>query len=98
MLSSIPSAPVGRRGSSGGHLPSASAITVSETLALLDAEFPGFADALARGNYALWLGSGISLDRVVGVPAVIGRVIKYLRVRLDVDDPTCRYKVALDQV
>jgi hypothetical protein len=79
-------------------LPAAWEISVAETIALLEADFPGMATAVARGSYALWLGSGISLDRVVGVPAVIGRVIEYLRSRIDAADPNCRYKVALDQV
>jgi hypothetical protein len=79
-------------------LPAAWEISVAETIALLEADFPGMAGAVARGSYALWLGSGISLDRVVGVPAVIGRVIEYLRSRMDAGNPECRYKVALNQV
>lgn len=79
-------------------MPTAGEITVAETLSLLDAEFPGVAQAVARGQYALWLGSGISLERVVGVPAVIGRVIEYLRSRMDAGNDTCRYRIALDKV
>jgi hypothetical protein len=79
-------------------LPAAWEITVAETISLLEANFPGLTDAVARGSYALWLGSGISLDRVVGVPAVIGRVIEYLRSRRDATDPACRFNVALTQV
>ncbi len=79
-------------------MPAAWEITVRETLGLLDAELPGVAEGVAQGRYALWLGSGISLKRVVGVPAIIGRVIEYLRSRMDAVDPTCRYKVALDRV
>jgi len=82
----------------GGRLPTAWEITVAETLSLLDADFPEVARAVASGRYALWLGSGISLDRVVGVPAVIGRVIEFLRSNMAVGNPTCRYKVALDQI
>src|ERR1700733_11579524 len=82
----------------GERLPAAWEISVAETIALLEADFPGMTHAIARGSYALWLGSGISLDRVVGVPAVIGRVIEYLRSRMDAGNPACRYKVALDQV
>jgi hypothetical protein len=82
----------------GGRLPAAHEISVAETIALLEADFPGVVGAVARGSYALWLGSGISLDRVVGVPAVIGRVIEYLRCRIDAGSAACRYKVALDQV
>ncbi|QKC83506.1 SIR2 family protein [Mesorhizobium sp. NZP2077] len=79
-------------------MPAAWEISVADTIALLEADFPEMASAVARGSYALWLGSGISLDRVVGVPAVIGRVIEYLRSRLDAGDPACRYNVALNQV
>lgn len=79
-------------------MPTAGGITVAQTLALLDADFPGLVNGIARGNYALWLGSGISLERVVGVPAVIGRVIEYLRSRMDPANAACRYKVALEQV
>ncbi len=82
----------------GGCLPTASDITVAETLRLLDTSSPSLADGVARGLYALWLGSGISLERVVGVPAVIGRVIEYLRSRMDPANDACRYKVALDEV
>lgn len=79
-------------------MPTAGEILVTETLALLDGDFPTLADTIARGQYALWLGSGISLERVVGVPAVIGRVIEYLRQRADLADGSCRYKIALDRV
>lgn len=78
-------------------MPAAWEISVAETIALLEADFPGLSDAVASGSYALWLGSGISLDRVVGVPAVIGRVIEYLRSRRDAADPGCRFTVALNQ-
>ena len=82
----------------GGYLPTAGEITVAETLTLLETSSPALADGVARGLYALWLGSGISLERVVGVPAVIGRVIEYLRSRMDAANDACRYKIALDQV
>ncbi|RWK29080.1 SIR2 family protein [Mesorhizobium sp.] len=82
----------------GGILPAAWEISIVETIALLETDFPGMAGAVARGSYALWLGSGISLDRVVGVPAVIGRVIEYLRSRMDAGNLGCRYKIALDKI
>lgn len=82
----------------GGCLPTAGEITVAETLTLLETSSPALAGGVARGLYALWLGSGISLERVVGVPAVIGRVIEYLRSRMDAANDGCRYKIALDQV
>lgn len=82
----------------GEYLPTAGEITVAETLTLLETSSPGLADGVACGLYALWLGSGISLDRVVGVPAVIGRVIEYLRSHMDPMNDACSYRIALDQV
>lgn len=79
-------------------MPTADEITVVETLTLLETSSRGLAEGIARGLYTLWLGSGISLERVVGIPAVIGRVIEYLRSRMDPADNGCRYRVALDQV
>lgn len=79
-------------------MPAAWEITVAETLALLETEFDGFVEGVAQGRYALWLGSGISLDRIVGVRGVIARVIEYLRSRRDPDDPDCRFNRALERV
>lgn len=75
----------------------ASAITVRETLELLDGPFAEFSAGVARDHYAFWLGSGISLNRVPGLGTLVPRVIEYLRNRTDVTDANCRYRCALDQ-
>lgn len=82
----------------GNDLPAAHEITVAETLALLDTDYAGFANGIARRDYVLWLGSGISLERVVGVRGVIARVLEYLREHRDPANPDCRYNRALEEI
>jgi hypothetical protein len=72
--------------------------TVAEVLACFDDEFAEVASAFARGEYVLWLGSGISRDVVPGVPELLERMLESLRNRSDVADPTCRFRVALEEV
>ncbi len=79
-------------------MPAAYEVTVLETLALLDGEHSGLAQGVARRDYALWLGSGISLDRIVGVRGVIARVLDYLLERIDPADANCRHRRARDQI
>jgi SIR2-like domain len=77
--------------------PHAANISVSETLALLDDQFEAFAKGVAEDRYALWLGSGISFGRVGGLKQVVPRVIEFLRVQINVGDPACRFKTALEE-
>lgn len=77
-------------------MPTADQITVLQTLALLDADYKEVAQGVARQEYALWLGSGISLDRIVGVKAVIERVLEYLRTNATIGDANCRFNHALE--
>jgi hypothetical protein len=76
----------------------ASSITVLEALQLLDGKFGSFAIGVCRGEYAFWLGSGISRDRVVGLHGVLRKLVEFLRTRLEGDDPACPYRRALDAV
>ena len=59
-----------------GSLPTAATISIKETLELLDGEFLGLSQGLAEGQYALWLGSGISRDRVIGLDGVLAKLIE----------------------
>lgn len=59
--------------------PSAGAITIAQTLELLDGPHASVADAVARGSYVLWLGSGISRGRVDGLDGVVLRVLEFLQ-------------------
>lgn len=44
----------------------AASISIKDTLLLLDGQYSGVATGIVQGSYALWLGSGISRDRVIG--------------------------------
>lgn len=72
--------------------------TVVDVLACLEDEFAAFADGFSRGEYLLWLGSGISRDVVPGVPAMLQRLLEFLRARIDPGDPDCKFREALEEV
>ncbi len=73
-------------------------ITVSETLAILDSQFEAFADGVAENRYAMWLGSGISLDRVDSLGEIVARVIEFLRKKIAHGNPHCRFYRALKRI
>lgn len=62
--------------------PSARSITVSQTLDLLGGPHAAFARGVADGRYTLWLGSGISRDRLPDLAVLIKRVLGFLHDRL----------------
>jgi hypothetical protein len=70
---------------------------VKETLDLLDGTFLGVSQGVVKGQYALWLGSGISRDRVVGLDGVLAKLIEFLRGNAKAD-PDCVYRKALERV
>lgn len=78
--------------------PTASNITIAEALQLLDADFAGLKTGVSRGEYAFWLGSGISRGRVVGLNGVIRKLIEFLRMKADPTNDGCVYQRALDEV
>lgn len=63
-------------------------ISVLDTLKLLDGEFHEVAEGVAKGEYALWLGSGISRERVADLRVVVRRILDYLseEARAEADD------------
>lgn len=78
-------------------MPTAASISIRETLALLDTEFAGLAEGVAQGSYALWLGSGISRDRIIDVNGVLATLLEFLRTNVTAS-ATCNYRAALDKV
>jgi hypothetical protein len=78
-------------------VPTASAISLRETLDLLDGQFAAVAQGLAQGEYALWLGSGISRGRVIGLDGVLAKLIEFLRSH-STREPDCIYRTALDSI
>ncbi|MBX3585550.1 MAG: SIR2 family protein [Ramlibacter sp.] len=77
--------------------PAAAAISVRDTLDLLDSSFPAFAEGVANGRYAFWLGSGISLGVVPGLWGVVEAVIEFLRAKRDPADAACKFNRALGE-
>lgn len=63
-------------------MPTATTITIEETLDLLDGPLNSFSQGFQTGLYALWLGSGISRERVVGLDGVIAKLLENLRLRI----------------
>src|ERR1700674_737116 len=78
--------------------PSAADASIADALQLLDGPFAGMADQVAQDRYALWLGSGISLGRVEGLPKLIVRGLPFLQQRVTVGDANCPFRGALDTV
>ncbi len=78
--------------------PTAASITVRQTLDLLDGPFASLSSGIARAEYSIWLGSGLSRDRVIGLDGVLHKLIEFLRVRVDPLNSNCPYGKALDEV
>lgn len=79
-------------------IPPAGAITVAQTLDLLDGAFAPLAQALSDGRYVLWLGSAISRDRAPGLADLIMKVLAFLQERIDPSDANCPHLAALQEV
>jgi hypothetical protein len=57
----------------------AATITVAQTLELLDGPYAALAAGVSSGEFAFWIGSGISRGRVVGLDGVLRKLIEFLR-------------------
>ena len=79
-------------------VPHAADISVSSTLALYLGPHKGVADGVSAGEYALWLGSGISRGRVDDVGEIVLKVVEYLRSRSNPTQETCPFNKALDRI
>ncbi|MFJ2620149.1 SIR2 family protein [Glutamicibacter sp. NPDC087344] len=60
--------------------------------------FSDFSSAFNEGQYALWLGSGISRERVPNVYTFIERIVEHLRSNIVDEDTDCAYRTALNDV
>ncbi len=78
-------------------MPNAASISIRETLTLFDNQFAGLSKGAAQGEYAFWLGSGISRDRVVGLDGVLAKLIEFLRMRVTAA-ADCGYRQAFEKV
>jgi hypothetical protein len=81
----------------GGGLPNAGTISVRETLDLLDGAFAGVSKGICEGQYAFWLGSGISRERVIDLNGVLAKLLDFLRTNATTA-ADCVYKKAFDTI
>ena len=72
--------------------------TVGNVLERFGSTFSEFAAAFNEGQYVMWLGSGISRERVPNVSELLERVLEHLRSHVVDDDMSCAYGVALNDV
>lgn len=78
-------------------MPNAASISIKETLALFDNQFANLSKGAAQGEYAFWLGSGISRDRVIGLDGVLAKLLEFLRVHAT-PAADCGYRLALEKI
>lgn len=77
-------------------MPTAKTITIAETIDLLDGPLSSFSEGFQAGLYALWLGSGISRERVVGLDGVLAKLLENLRLRITGAD--CEHHRAFNKI
>lgn len=77
-------------------MPTAKSISVVETIDLLDGRLSSFSEGFRAGLYALWLGSGISRERVVGLDGVLAKLLEKLRLRIT--GAACEHHRAFDRI
>jgi hypothetical protein len=65
---------------------------------MLDTEKRELADGVANDQYAFWLGSGISREKMPDLCDVAKRVLFVLQARIVAGDPNCRFRRALNSV
>lgn len=77
--------------------PTANEITVREVLARLESDFSPVADAVANGEFALWVGSGIS-RQAPNLGNLIERAFNFIREKAIDAATTATYMPALEEV
>ena len=79
-----------------GLAPSATDVTVRQVLARLDGDFASTAKALENGEFALWVGSGIS-RKAPSLGGLIAAAMEYIRVRAIHPATETQYMPALNE-
>lgn len=79
-----------------GLAPEATRITVPQVLAKLDGAFASMADAVSAGEFALWVGSGIS-RRAPDLGMLLGRAVEGLRQRAADQASSAAFTPALEE-
>jgi hypothetical protein len=77
--------------------PNATTITIPEVLAIFDAQFASVAKGIENGEFALWVGSGIS-RRAPSLGDLIAKAIEFLRLRTVAAATEATYRPVLVEV
>lgn len=72
-------------------------ISIVETLQLMDGKFYNVFKHFSQGEYAFWLGSAISKERVIGLDGVLSKLLEFLRSRVT-QDADCLFRKSLNDV
>ena len=75
----------------------ASEITVSEVIEKFDHDFSTFAKAVGNGEFAFWIGSGISRN-APNLGDLLGKAIEFLRAESADEDTNGRFTTALKEL
>lgn len=79
-----------------GPVPSATEITVRQVLASLDDKFSSTARAVENGEFALWVGSGVS-RKAPNLGTLIAAAMEYIRLRAIAPASEAEFRPALDE-
>lgn len=79
-------------------MPAAWEISILETLELLDESLKEFAAGIADDRYAIWLGAGVSLEKLPGLKGVSEAILEHLRSKIDPGNPACAFRSCLNEV
>jgi hypothetical protein len=79
-------------------MPAAPRRTVRSVLEAFDTTFSSVAASFVRGEYALWLGSGISRYVVPDLGALLRNLVTFLQSHADWSDETCRFRASLAEI
>jgi len=81
----------------GERLPDAGTISIRETIDLLDGAYSDVSQGVSEGQYAFWLGSGISRERVTDLNGVLAKLLDFLRINAT-GAADCPFKKAFDTI
>lgn len=72
--------------------------TTTDVLKAFDGDLSEVAGGVARGDYAFWLGSGISRDVAPGVPGLLRKLLAFLQQSVEPGKSGCAYRAALIEI
>jgi hypothetical protein len=78
-------------------MPTPTMPTLSEAMELLSSSWAALANGVLRGEFAFWLGSGISRERFPNVPALLLEVLNRLHAGVTAD-PNCPYLKSINEI